>query len=441
MLATLQKIETAALLIAALIALVILQLWFYPQLDRFAPAFWSKMTANTAAAMLVAVGALSLSMRQGPAFQRHAGMALGAIVLTLSTLTLVEYIGHVSFGIDTLLPHRLNGPYPGRPTPQGALAFTLLGLSAVCLRQCKNLRSRVADIAALLFLTLNFVILGGDFFGAIEHVSIYSRIIMSPQTLLAFFCLNTVIVLRRAEHGDLLAVLVNIGIGSRMVRLILPLVLVMPFILLGAAAYMVNSRSMNVIYAESLTAAFAAVLTLCLLTWSGWRINALERDLRDLSLTDELTGVFNRRGFYFLGRQTVREAQRARSGLSVFFFDLDGLKLVNDVLGHEAGSEMIGSFATVLNNSFRKSDIIGRVGGDEFAVITIRDNAMWIESIRARLRQFTDAHNGDASRNFRLSFSTGYAELSHGQIDTLDAMITRADGLMYEEKAKKKLAA
>ena len=164
----------------------------------------------------------------------------------------------------------------------------------------------------------------------------------------------------------------------------------MPFILLGAESYLITTKTMDVVYAQSVTAAVTAVLMLRLLTWTGWRINALERDLRDMSLTDELTGVFNRRGFYFLGQQAIREAQRAHSGLSLFFFDLDGLKHVNDLLGHEAGSEMIKAFAGVLAGTFRKSDIIGRVGGDEFAVITIRDDARWIDTIASRLDQLTE---------------------------------------------------
>ncbi len=440
MLSLLQAIEDAALVLATVIAVIILALWFFPAVDRFAPAFWSKSTANTAAAMLFSAAGLAF-MQQGSIIRQRIGMALGAFVLLMSSLILLEYAAHVSIGFDTLLPHRLNGPYPGRPTPQGALAFTLLGLCVLTLRQSKNIWSRLADIVVLAFLTLNFALAGGEFFGALDHVSIYSRLIMSPQTVFVLFCFSTVVLLRRAEQGDFLAVIVNIGIGSRMVRLIMPAVLLLPFGLLGAESYLIRSRTMNLVYAQAITAALAAVLMLRLLTWTGWRINALERDLRDMSLTDELTGVFNRRGFYFLGQQAIREAQRAHSGLILFFFDLDGLKRVNDLLGHETGSEMIKTFAAVLGGTFRKSDIIGRVGGDEFAVITIRDDSRWIDTIRSRLDQLATAHNDDGVKTFRLSFSTGYAELGHGHTDTLDSLVSRADSLMYEDKAKRKIAA
>ncbi len=438
MLATLQTIETGALIIATAIASVTLALWLVPALASFAPAGWSQMTGNTASGMLLSAASLAVNRWQCSPFRRRLGLALAALVLLLGVATALEYLAHISFGFDTLLPHQANNAFPGRPSPQTVLAFILLGICMLTLRQAKNLWSRIADISALALLALNFVVLGGKVFGALDLIGIGSQIVMSPQTLAASFCFSTVVMLRRAEQGDLLAVLVNLGIGSRMVRLILPAALLMPFALLAAEAYLVKSGWISEAYAQAIVASAAATLVLCIVTWSGWRINALERDLRDLSLTDDLTKVYNRRGFYFLGRQAILEAQRANSGLSLFFFDLDGLKHVNDLFGHETGSEMIKAFAEILNHTFRQSDIIGRVGGDEFAVITIRDEGLWITSISARLHQLADAHNSDASKGYRLSFSTGYAELHPGNIDSLDNLVIRADSLMYEDKAKKK---
>lgn len=441
MLALLQPIEVGALLSITVIAATTITLRLFPAFDPSLPAFWWKATANIAAIMLFSAGSLALDMRQCSRLRRWLGMALGAVVLLLCVLVLLEYAEHRAFGFDALRPHRLDAAFPGRPAPQAALAFALLGICALTWRQTKNPGSYFADFAALLFLTFNFVLLGGAFFGVLHHVGIDSGMITQPQILFVLFCFGRVVLLRRAEQGDLLAVMVNIGIGSQMVRLILPVVLLAPFALLAAEAYLVASGSMNVVYAQSVTAASAAVLLLCLVSWMGWRINGLERDLRDLSLTDELTGIFNRRGFYFLGQQAIREAQRANSGLCLFFFDLDGLKHVNDRLGHEAGSEMIKAFAGILNNTFRKSDIIARMGGDEFAVITIHDDAMWIDSIHARLGALTDAHNDNGAGAYRLSFSIGYAEFNSGHADTLENMVTRADRLMYQDKARKKLAA
>jgi diguanylate cyclase (GGDEF)-like protein len=433
--------EAAALGVAGTIAMLVLALWFIPSLDRFAPAIWSKMTANTATALLLCACSLALARRQNGLMRRRLGAALAAFVLLFGGLTLLEYAAHISLGFETLLPHYPSGPYPGRPAPQTALAFTLLGICGLTLRQAKNRWSRLADAAAVALLTLNFIALGGELFGAVDVIGINHRTIMSPQTLVSFICLGTVIVLRRAEQGKLLAVLVNIGIGSRMVRLILPFAVCLPFALLAAESYLFKSGLTNEIYAQALVAAAAATLALCFVGWSGSRINGLERELRDLSLTDELTGVLNRRGFYFLGQQAALEAQRTGAKLGVFFFDLDGLKRVNDRLGHEAGSNLIKAFAGVLIGTFRRSDIIGRMGGDEFAVFTVRDEAMWIKSVQTRLDLLTAAHNAQADKAFWVSFSTGYAELDDGHNETLDTLLMRADALMYQDKARRKLAA
>jgi diguanylate cyclase (GGDEF)-like protein len=264
---------------------------------------------------------------------------------------------------------------------------------------------------------------------------------MAPQTLLAFICLLAAVVILRAEQGDLFAVLVNRGIGSRIVRSLMPFAILVPFLFLSAETFFRENGTFSAPYAEALASAAASILTICAVTWMGWRINGLERDLRDQSLTDDLTGTYNRRGFYFLGFQAVREAERARNGLAIFFFDLDGLKRVNDAHGHEIGSEMIRNFAGILNATFRKSDIVGRIGGDEFAVITIRDGNMWIDAVYARLNQLAEAHNTTNGQLYHLGFSSGHAELALGKHETLEDIITRADAMMYADKAAKKLAA
>lgn len=423
------------------IGAAVLLLWFIPPLATLLPQIWSKMTANTASGMVLSAFCLTCSFRKRPAHWRLAGMAAAIIVLFLGALTLAEYEAHISLGIDRIFPNNPHIAYPGRPSPQTAFGFTLLGITMLTLRQTKNFWSRLSDLAALASVALNLVMLGGYVYGSVDLVRYGDANLMAPHTLLAFFCLSTAVVTLRAEQGDLFAVLVNRGIGSRMVRAIMPSAILVPFLFLSAETYFRESGTFSAPYAQALASAAASILTLCVVTWMGWRINGLERDLRDQSLTDELTGAYNRRGFYFLGHQAIREAERARTGLTVFFFDLDGLKRVNDVHGHEIGSEMIKAFAGILNTTFRKSDIVGRVGGDEFAVITIRDGDMWLEGAYARLNQLANAHNTTNGQIYRLSFSIGHAELSLGKSETLEDIITRADTMMYADKAKKKLAA
>jgi diguanylate cyclase (GGDEF)-like protein len=439
--ATVQPIEAAVLLVVMSIAVVILALWFVSNSGAFAPAIWSKMTANTAAGMLLSSLNLMLTREQSSLAARRFGLGIAAIVLALGLFTLAEYATRIPLSIDIWLPHDQHALHPGRPSSQTAVEFTLLALCLMTLHITKSRWSILSDILALMFTGLTFVMFGGRVYGAMGLVGNNVTNVMAPHTLFCFFCLSAVVIKRRAEQASLLAVLINVGIGSRIIRLILPAAVFIPFIFLGVDLYFIQSRVLSAPYAHAIASASASTLVLCIVTWMGWRINNMERALRDLSLTDELTGIYNRRGFYFLGQQAIRDADRANSRLAVFFFDLDGLKHVNDMLGHEVGSDMIQAFATILTNVFRKADILGRVGGDEFAVITNLDRSVMPEDIFQRLAFLTAAFNHMDERKFQLSFSVGYAQLHQGHPETLDDLVTRADAMMYQDKAKKKLLA
>ena len=437
----LHALAMLSLIITGSIGLLVLLLWFVPALDGLAPPIWAKMTANTAVGLLLSVLFLVCSFLHCPARLRWVGMVAAIMVLFLGVLTLTEYIADISLGFDRLLPYDPSSAFPGRTSPQGAYGFTVLAIAMLTMRQSKNAWSLVSDFATLLLIAFNLTMFAGYIYGAIDLVNFGPMTSMAPHTLLGFWCLAEVLIIMRAEHGDVFAVLVNIGIGSRIVRLIMPGALVVPFIFLISETYARNSGALGAPYVEAIASTSASVLSICVIAWMGLRINGLERDLRDQSLTDELTGVYNRRGFYFLGQQAIREAERARSELAVFFFDLDGLKRVNDLHGHEIGSEMIKAFAGILNTTFRHSDIVGRVGGDEFGVITVREGKNWRDSIYSRLEQLITAHNTTNGQTYRLSCSIGDAELRLGKSESLEDIIMRADTMMYADKAKKKLAA
>jgi diguanylate cyclase (GGDEF)-like protein len=440
-LAVMRPVEAVVLLTVICIAVFILGLWVMPGFDALGPPVWAKMTANTAVGMLLSVSSLMLARRQSSVAERWLGFATASIVLVLSLVTLAEYVTHISLSIDTWLPHDQHALHQGRPSPQAASEFTLLALCLLTMHMSKSRLAILADILALIFSCLTFVMFGGHLYGAIDLVGESATDLMAPQTLFCFFCLSAVVTIRRAEKGRLLAVLINVGIGSRIIRLILPAAIFLPFIFLGVDIYIIKARMLTEPYAHAITSASASTLILCIVTSMGWRINSMERDLRDLSLSDELTGIYNRRGFYFLAQQAIREADRSDSRLVLFFFDLDGLKHVNDALGHEAGSDMIRAFAKILSSGFRKADIVGRVGGDEFAVITTRDHDVRLNDILQRLASLTAAFNDVDGKIFRLSFSVGHVELNPDCQETLDDLIMRADIMMYRDKANKKLLA
>lgn len=162
--------------------------------------------------------------------------------------------------------------------------------------------------------------------------------------------------------------------------------------------------------------------------------------LQNLSQIDDLTGLYNRKGFLALADHRRKLALRSREAFSVAFVDLDGLKTINDTLGHDTGDRALIELASVLKESFRQSDILGRLGGDEFAVFIGETDESETESIRSRVQHHLDTYNARPSRSYRLSFSIGITSSSPAEGTDIEALLRRADALMYQHKRAKSLA-
>ncbi|MBD2302971.1 MULTISPECIES: diguanylate cyclase [Nostocales] len=165
---------------------------------------------------------------------------------------------------------------------------------------------------------------------------------------------------------------------------------------------------------------------------------AAEAEIRRLSITDELTGLYNRRGFVILAQQQLKQIQRSQIPTGLLFIDLDGLKTINDTLGHEMGDNAITSAADLLKNTFRESDILARLGGDEFVVL-LQGRDPSSEVIQQRLQTAIKEYNHRQNRPFQLSMSMGFQAYDPHQPLPLDQLITLADMKMYECKRFKKL--
>jgi len=156
--------------------------------------------------------------------------------------------------------------------------------------------------------------------------------------------------------------------------------------------------------------------------------------LKALSLTDELTGLYNRRGFMLLGDQQLRLAQRAGRGLTVASIDLDGLKTINDTFGHAEGDIAIVQTADILRTSFRSADILARFGGDEFVALAIDTEPSGEQVILDRLRARVHEYNLVHGRGYRLSFSIGVAQFDPQQWASLEQLLALADRKLYSQK-------
>src|SRR5216683_272235 len=164
----------------------------------------------------------------------------------------------------------------------------------------------------------------------------------------------------------------------------------------------------------------------------------LQKNLQNLSLIDDLTGLYNRRGFLALAEQHLRMIQRKGAALLIYL-DLDDLKLINDSYGHLEGNRALIVTANVLRACFRQSDILARLGGDEFCVLMTDAAQDSTQQVRKRLQQRAEFINTLSSWRFRLSLSVGIADVPVVHQPSLDQLLRIADKDMYEEKKKKQL--
>ncbi|MGJ9419966.1 diguanylate cyclase domain-containing protein [Massilia sp. CMS3.1] len=155
-------------------------------------------------------------------------------------------------------------------------------------------------------------------------------------------------------------------------------------------------------------------------------------EMRMLSLIDVLTGLYNRRGFFVQAERLLKVSRRKRAKSAVIFADIDGLKRVNDDLGHDSGDGLIRDAGMVFRQSFRQTDVVARLGGDEFVAYTLDDEQpdVILERIRANLHAF----NLMQEHSYDLSMSAGVVQCDPRGEQTLSDYVLLADEQMYVQK-------
>jgi len=164
--------------------------------------------------------------------------------------------------------------------------------------------------------------------------------------------------------------------------------------------------------------------------------------IRDLALTDDLTGLNNRRGLLFLGEQRIKEARRAKQTIGIVYLDIDHLKRINDKYGHQRGDKCIKTLANVLKVSCRESDIIARIGGDEFIIMASfsdeHDCGNRLERLSLRILDCYKTSVAEYDIDEITSISYGYHTFKYEQMTVLEDMIEQTDQLMYRNKNSKR---
>ena len=166
----------------------------------------------------------------------------------------------------------------------------------------------------------------------------------------------------------------------------------------------------------------------------------LEAQIRAMALTDELTGLHNRRGFTALAEQQLKLARRSHTPLCIAFVDMDGMKAINDRYGHAVGDDALKDTAALLRASFRDADVLARIGGDEFVVLAVGADEKTMQRLQQRLMAAVAATNQQTQHPYALSLSLGIVACDVESSTTLDEMIEQADQRMYLAKGEKRRA-
>lgn len=163
----------------------------------------------------------------------------------------------------------------------------------------------------------------------------------------------------------------------------------------------------------------------------------LREKLKIQSVTDELTTLYNRRGFLSLAEHKLNFAKRNKKGMLLFFIDIDGLKYINDNLSHHEGDLTLEGASIILRETFNRQDVIARIGGDEFAVLSINVEEKDIEKLITKLLDKQREFNNNNKYPFDISMSVGAAYFHPESPTTINELMSKADKLMYKHKKRK----
>ena len=165
---------------------------------------------------------------------------------------------------------------------------------------------------------------------------------------------------------------------------------------------------------------------------------SLESALRRASTTDELTGVLNRRGFLALARREWKLARRRDHEMMLIYADLDDFKEINDEFGHAEGDQVLRSVGRLMRDSVRATDLIARMGGDEFVALAVeaKTDAAIFSRIEESIRRF----NADSGLPYQIAMSMGSVTIPARSVGSLEELLSKADARMYEEKRRRHAA-
>ena len=373
-----------------------------------------------------------------------------ALAAAVGLLKLTEVVFGWAAGVDQLLfASKLADDVTGQPNrmaPNTALNLLLSGCALLLLNVKIRGGFRVAQFCIVGSVLASLIPVVGYAYGTRMLYGIGQFIPMALHTAVTFLTLGVGSLFARPGRG-LTVTIVDKGVSGMMARRLLPAVIALPVVI----GWLRLEGQRLELYENELGVALMAVAHILILATLVWwnsfqlfriddRRRRAETQLQELTLTDDLTGLRNRRGFFLLTEQEFKLARNNRTGIQLWllYADLDGLKKINDSLGHDAGSRAIVQTAEVLKSTFRDSDIIARLGGDEFVVLAVGNAADSGNIMAARLQENLRGYNVRERLPYRLSLSVGVLRVDAERAASIEDVLKEADQAMYADKRSRK---
>ena len=441
--------------IAAIVVgcLVLLSSIFHIEFLKTGLLGWKCTDGNTALGLIFLGISLWLLLPDPPRrAYRYWGLFLAALAASIGGMTVIEYASGLDLRIDRLLFSQdiaVAATYPpGRMPPITAITFLALGLGLLLIDEEIRSGWHPTQVLSLWGVFAGIMSVSGYINGAIATYRIFSYTQAAVYTALLLFMMSAAVFFSRPRVG-IAGDLTGKFSGSAIARRFLPPVIIVPFV----AAWIRIQGQRAGLFGTELGLALNVtmnVVTLSLLVWVNARqLNRAEESLEvvreeknslyDASVKDDLTGLYNRRGFLAFAEQQIKIACSGRRELLVVFADVDGLKAINDKYGHSEGDRALKKTAEVLLTVFRDTDLVARLGGDEFAVLVLDCSPTGLVRINAHFDKLLRTIN-EIEKPWKLSVSVGAVHVDSRHQLSIEELLGKADGIMYARK-RAKLAA
>jgi len=438
-------------LATTLVGCLILSGWIF-HIGRLKSALLGSMSieVNTALGLILLGMSLWLLLPNPPRpAHRYLGFSLAGLAAFIGTMTVIEYVLGLNLRIDRLLLSQDNspvGPYSsGRMSPITATTFLALGFALLLLDEETQSGWRPSQLLSLWGMFAGIMSLSGYLTGATATFRIFSYTQIAVYTALVLFVMSTAIFFARPRAGIANDLMGKFS-GSAIARRFLPIVIIVPFL----AAWIRLRGQRAGLFGTELGLALNLTTNVVMLSFLVWlnarQLNKTEESLEevreaknilyDASMRDELTGLYNRRGFLTLAEEQIKIACSGRRELLVVFADVDDLKAINDGYGHSEGDNALKKAAEVLLAVFRDTDLVARLGGDEFAVLALDCSPAGLVRINAHFDKLLRLMN-NLEKPWNLSISVGAIHVDSKHQLSIEELLRKADEMMYDRKRAK----